>query len=129
MTTPLTSCQLYHVLAVVTGLLCLIALSVATPNKDAAGAPAEVREQSRLQYILANLRRRAELSAIAPPNVYQNKMAPYGNAPTAPMKRASADGDGFWIWMPAQGYVNVPRDEAAGAGGGASNSNLLRYGR
>ncbi|XP_063443397.1 uncharacterized protein LOC134723778 [Mytilus trossulus] len=66
--------------------------------------------------------RRNGLSLLAPPNMYQQKFAPF-------LHKTPAKRDGFWIWMPAQGYVSVPRQGQAGANGrGGANSNLLRYG-
>jgi hypothetical protein len=41
----------------------------------------------------------------APPNYYAARLANY----LRPVE-AKRD-DGYWIWMPAHGYMSVPRDE------------------
>ena len=79
--------------------------------------------EGRYAYVVTDLRqRRNGLSLLPPPNMYQQKFAPFLHK--SPSKR-----DGFWIWMPAQGYVSVPRQGSTGGRRkGGSNSNLLRYG-
>ena len=81
----------------------------------------EVENPPNLRYLFSNMRHNG-LSLLPPPSVYMNKLQPYIQKP--PSKR-----NGFWIWMPAQGYVSVPQEEVAGGqskGNGAGN--VLRYG-
>ena len=102
---------------------------------DALRAAEEIRaemqedpEAGSLAYVLSNFRnmrqrRNDGYSIFAPPSGL-SKLSPHYRAP---MKKR--DRHGFWIWMPAQGYVSVPRGEVAGGDRkGGSNSNLLRYG-
>ena len=37
--------------------------------------------------------------------------------------------NGVWIWMPAQGYVPVPKDQINGNGSQGKNGKIMRYGR
>ena len=88
------------------------------PSEDVPSAA-----EGHFVYVQTNSRhRRHGLSLLSPPNMYQEKFAPF-------LHRTPSKRDGFWIWMPAQGYVSVPRQGQAGANGrGGANSNLLRYG-
>ena len=37
--------------------------------------------------------------------------------------------NGIWIWMPAQGYVSVPRQQEAGENSVAKPGKIMRYGK
>ena len=37
--------------------------------------------------------------------------------------------NGVWIWMPAQGYVSVPRKQQQGEAGDAKSGKIMRYGK
>ena len=82
----------------------------------------DVEDESpqNIRYLLNSLRHNG-LSLLAPPSVYMNKLQPYLQKP--PSKR-----NGFWIWMPAQGYVSVPQEEAEASSKGNGAGNVLRYG-
>ena len=47
--------------------------------------------------------------------------------PQRPMHKRN---NGVWIWMPAQGYVNMPKGEEGGENESRSkNGKIMRYGR
>ncbi|CAG5123608.1 unnamed protein product [Candidula unifasciata] len=90
-----------------------------------AVAPAE--ESSRLSGTSSRhgtlgllLRKRSLEAALrAPPSIYSESLI------ESPAKRD----DGYWIWMPAHGYMPIPTDDAPEQQGGRdSMGNLLRYG-
>ncbi|BFZ14154.1 hypothetical protein BsWGS_17193 [Bradybaena similaris] len=66
------------------------------------------------------LRKRSLEAALrAPPSIYSESLI------EAPAKRD----DGYWIWMPAHGYMPIPTDDAPEQQGSRdSMGNLLRYG-
>ncbi|XP_076457759.1 uncharacterized protein LOC143291652 [Babylonia areolata] len=108
-------------------LLLLLALSASSTqsqdHNDAGSAPARLSAASSLAHLLRG-RRSAELQA--PPHYYAASRLGAGFFGSAPSKRD----DGYWIWMPAHGYMSVPRDEVASSSGDKdSMGNLLRYGR
>lgn len=114
--------SIYNVLTVVAISYLMIAFvgreTTAEPDVEPAAS-----QDSRLAYLLSNLRNPNGVSLLAPPSIYKSKFKP--SHQSTPTKR---DG-GFWIWMPAQGYVPVPRQDAGGESGrGSGSSNLLRYG-
>lgn len=38
--------------------------------------------------------------------------------------------NGAWVWMPAQGYVSLPKtQQTADAGAGGKNGKVMRYGK
>jgi len=107
----------------VAALVCLASLALlasASQSEDSNSlSSASLNSAPSLGHLLR--RRSAELQA--PPHYYE-RMA--GMLRSAPSKRD----DGYWIWMPAHGYMSVPRDEvAASSGDKDSMGNLLRYGR
>ena len=85
----------------------------------------DVEGPQNLRYLYNNMRRNG-LSLLPPPSVYMNKLQPYIQKPSKRNRH-----DGFWIWMPAQGYVSVPQEEVAGGSskGNGGGGNVLRYGR
>ena len=66
----------------------------------------------------------AYLSHIAKSNRRQmiDQAGPYGER-----KLKKRNGEDVWLWVPSQGFVSVPVEEANGAG--ANNGKLMRYGR
>jgi hypothetical protein len=66
----------------------------------------------------------AYLSQIAKSNRRQmvDPLGPYGMR-----KMKKRTNDSVWLWVPSQGYVSVPVDEAGSSG--ANNGKLMRYGR
>lgn len=74
-----------------------------------------------IRYFLNNMKNDG-LGLEAPPHVYMNKLKRYFNA-EAKNKR-----NGFWIWMPAQGYVSVPSEQYAEGSKNNGGGNVLRYG-
>ncbi|KAK7089850.1 uncharacterized protein [Littorina saxatilis] len=108
-------------------VLCLATLSLSTgsqsedSNAQADSAPSRLASSS-----LAHILRRRSAELQAPPHIYASRLASYLRP--SPSKR-DPDG-GYWIWMPAHGYMSVPRDEVVSSSGDKdSMGNLLRYGR
>jgi len=53
--------------------------------------------------------------------------ADYSTVNAAAVKRS---GNGAWIWMPAQGYVSVSKNQQASAGdAGGKHGRIMRYGK
>jgi len=107
----------------VAALVCVASLALfasASQSEDSSSLnSASLNSAPSLGHLLR--RRSAELQA--PPHYYE-RLA--GMLRSAPAKRD----DGYWIWMPAHGYMSVPRDEVAAASGDKDSvGNLLRYGR
>lgn len=115
------------VLHCVSALLCLASLALLATDASQAESysadPASTRSAASSASLGHILRRRsAEMQA--PPNYYESRLASY----LRPVQ-AKRD-DGYWIWMPAHGYMSVPRDEVpASSGDKDSMGNLLRYGK
>ena len=54
-------------------------------------------------------------------------VADYSTEDAAAIKRS---GNGAWIWMPAQGYVSVSKNQQASAGdAGGKHGRIMRYGK
>lgn len=103
-------------------LLCLLAtvtLTFTATLKDIEEDAAE-NFPPNIRYFLNNMKNDG-LGLEAPPHVYMNKLKRYFNA-EAKNKR-----NGFWIWMPAQGYVSVPSEQFS-EGSKTNGGNVLRYG-
>ena len=124
-----------HLLALALAALCLLAtLSLSaggdsqSPRSAAAAdsAPARLSSAPSASSLAHLLRRRsAELQA-PPPHYYASRLGAGAFLGPAPSKRD----DSFWIWMPAHGYMSVPRDELVASSGDKDGmGNLLRYGR
>lgn len=103
-------------------LLCLATLVLLAADASQAENSAETADLASPR--LAHLLRRRSSEMQAPPNYYESRLASY----LRPVQ-AKRD-DGYWIWMPAHGYMSVPRDEA-GTNSGDKDimGNLLRYGK
>ncbi|KAK3581725.1 hypothetical protein CHS0354_015494 [Potamilus streckersoni] len=99
--------------------VCLVLISIAGRETVASQEiDPDLIDQPNLRLLLNSVRP----ALLAPPRVYMDKVEPY-------LQKRTAKRDGFWIWMPAQGYVSVPREEVSGGTSkGSSTSNLLRYG-
>lgn len=112
-----------HVLSA--AVLCLATLSLITGSQSQGSAADADSAPSRLSPAsLAHLLRRRSAELQAPPHYYASRLAAYLHS--APSKRD----DGYWIWMPAHGYMSVPRDEVVSSSGDKDGmGNLLRYGR
>lgn len=53
--------------------------------------------------------------------------ADYATEDSAPVKRS---GNGAWVWMPAQGYVSVSKNQQASAGDvSGKHGRIMRYGK
>lgn len=115
-------CQCLSLLLSILALSLIIQQTVAIETEGAVDT-----QEGGLSYILNNLRQKRtnRLSLLAPPYAYHHKLAPFLQQTAA--KRGEG---GFWIWMPAQGYISVPKDdEGANAGANPSKGSILRYGR
>lgn len=94
---------------------------------DFQTVPTDREMGGELAYILSNIRQKLRntdsesFPVLLQPSSLNAKRSIFGNRST--QKRG-----GIWIWMPAQGYVSVPRDEVSGGGSKGASSNLLRYG-
>ena len=112
-----------HVLSA--AVLCLATLSLITGSQSQGSAADADSAPSRLSPAsLAHLLRRRSAELQAPPHYYASRLAAYLHS--APSKRD----DGYWIWMPAHGYMSVPRDEVVSSSGDKDGmGNLLRYDR
>lgn len=62
-------------------------------------------------------------SPIPPGSTLQAKLQSYINAQSPMAKR-----DGYWVWMPAQGFVPIPKQNGVGSSKSASHTKILRYG-
>ena len=91
-----------------------------TTLEDIEGDAAE-NFPPNIRYFLNNMKNDG-LGLQAPPHVYMNKLKRYFNA-EGKNKR-----NGFWIWMPAQGYVSVPNEQFAEGSKTNGGGNVLRYG-
>lgn len=99
----------------------LVVLSVIAPNLSQAR---NVHPDSTdISATLAHILRRRSSELQGPPQIYADQLAEYLQA--VPIKR----NDGYWIWMPAHGYMSVPRDEPLSNREKDGTGNLLRYGR
>lgn len=113
----------YSTVCTFLGLLVCCVMTLTLTGSSPVDDVEEVENQPNLRYLLSNMRHNG-LSLLPPPSVYMNKLQPFIETPS---KRNRYDG--FWIWMPAQGYVSVPQEEAAGgASKGNGAGNVLRYG-
>jgi len=53
--------------------------------------------------------------------------ADYSTEDSAPVKRS---GNGAWVWMPAQGYVSVSRNQQSSGGDvNSKHGRIMRYGK
>ncbi|KAH9504260.1 hypothetical protein Btru_064475 [Bulinus truncatus] len=102
-------------------LLPAVALAVfhfAAPAEEGSGLTGPLSRHNALRLLL---RKRSLESALrAPPSLYPDMLE-------SPMKR---DNDGYWIWMPAHGYMPVPNDEVSEEQqrGQDRQGTILRYG-
>ena len=113
---------LYTSVAVFGCVLAMITITMTTPLSTVEEDAIKNFPPS-ISYFL-NAMKTDGLSLEAPPNVYSNKIKRYNRFPLSTSKR-----NGFWIWMPAQGYVSVPAEQLAGGSStGSGSGNLLRYG-
>ncbi|KAK6172447.1 hypothetical protein SNE40_016094 [Patella caerulea] len=104
--------------------ICILGFAFSAPDTTDNAEVGAHENGGQLAYILA--KRSSQMPLIPPPNIYQKRFSTFFNR-QAENKRA---GDGYWIWMPAHGYMAVPRDEAMeDAGGRDGMNNLLRYGK
>ncbi|KAL8587222.1 hypothetical protein ACOMHN_013306 [Nucella lapillus] len=106
-------------------VLCLALSSPALQSRAQAASSDHAPSRSAASSLAQLLRARRSAELQAPPHYYAaSRLAGYFGS--APSKRD----DGYWIWMPAHGYMSVPRDEVASSSGDKdSMGNLLRYGR
>lgn len=111
-----------HLISLV--LLCLATLSVVAGDQSEASQAELDSDNAQLSASLSHILRRRSALLQAPPQYYTPRLANY--LQEAPSKRD----DGYWIWMPAHGYISMPRDESSiQSGNRNSMDNLLRYGR
>lgn len=108
-------------------VLIFCSCAVSASRDDYQTGPAERELNGELAYILSNIRQKLRSTdsesypVILQPSSLNAKRSMFGN-------RSTKKRGGIWIWMPAQGYVSVPRDEVSGGGNKGASSNLLRYG-
>lgn len=108
-------------------VLMFCSCAVSASRDDYQTEPTEREINGELAYILSNIRQKLRSTdsdsypVLLQPSSINAKRSRFGNPSTK--KRG-----GIWIWMPAQGYVSVPRDEVGGTSNKGSSSNLLRYG-
>lgn len=110
--TSLAACLLPAVL--------LALLQVAAPARDSAHTVGHASRHTPLGLLLR--KRSLEGALRGPPtsSIFGDTMLE-----RSPSKRD----DGYWIWMPAHGYMPIPRDEVEEQQSGQeSMGNLLRYG-
>ena len=103
-------------------LLCFLATvtMTVTASLEDIEEDAALNFPPNIRYFLNNMKNDG-LALQAPPHVYMNKLKRYYDEKT---KR-----NGFWIWMPAQGYVSVPSEQLSeGSKNSGGNANVLRYG-
>lgn len=84
-------------------------------------------QRSNLLYLLAKAAEKIPRDEIlvAPPGSMASRLHAAGLNYGEVQKRA----DSYWIWMPARGYVSVPRTQVGVASNGAEQgSHVLRYG-
>ncbi|KAL4229265.1 hypothetical protein ACF0H5_012305 [Mactra antiquata] len=74
-----------------------------------------------LRYFLNNMNNEG-LRLEAPPHAYMNKLKRYLHD-TKTDKR-----NGYWIWMPAQGYVPVEPNDKSTETKGSNGGNIFRFG-
>ncbi|KAH3701087.1 hypothetical protein DPMN_076071 [Dreissena polymorpha] len=114
--------QLYIPISVVLCILATVTVTyTATASLEEVEAEATENLPPNIRYFLNNMKNDG-LSLQAPPHVYMNKLKRYFDA-DAKNKRS-----GFWIWMPAQGYVSVPNEQISEGTKGNGGGNVLRYG-
>lgn len=100
-------------------LLCFLATVTLTYTSELGDATDDF--PPNIRYFLNNMKN--ELSPEAPPHVYMNKLKRYLHESKSTAKR-----NGFWIWMPAQGYVPVKEDDRPSETKSTGSSGVLRYG-
>lgn len=85
-------------------------------TEDAAGNfPPNIR------FLLNNLKNEG-VALEAPPRVYMNKLKRYLHETKADKR------NGYWIWMPAQGYVPVEPSSKSAESKGSNGGNIFRFG-
>lgn len=103
-------------------LVCIVAAVTLTYTADLQEVEEEAAKNlpPNIRYLLNNMENDG-VSLQAPPQAYVENLKRYFHDKS---KR-----NGFWIWMPAQGYVSMPNEQIPG---GASKSqgggSVLRYG-
>lgn len=106
-------------------ITCLIDDVTCTTDDDAPvlSSDSQMLANAENEYILEKLRQRRSEMALLPPmnSWYGDKLGRY--IKLAPQKRQ------YRIWMPAQGYVNVPEEDISNFHGSHSGSKVFRYGR
>lgn len=105
-------------------LLCFLAtvtLAYTSELEDIAEDAAD-NFPPNLRYFLNNMKNDG-ISLEAPPHVYMNKLKRYLHDSKSTAKR-----NGFWIWMPAQGYVPVDSSDRTAESKSSGSANVLRYG-
>lgn len=114
-------------LPTVNSFLCVLFCILATATLTFTATIEEIEEDAaenllpNIRYFLNNMKNDG-MGLEAPPHVYMNKLKRYFSA-EAKNKR-----NGFWIWMPAQGYVSVPSEQMAEGSNKNGGGNVLRYG-
>ncbi|KAK7497098.1 hypothetical protein BaRGS_00011628 [Batillaria attramentaria] len=106
-------------------LVCLACLSVMPGHQSQARSVDSSSAHSQTSSQLGHILRRRSSELQAPPQIYAPRFGNMMHA--APVKR---DDGVYWIWMPASGYMSVPRDEVVAQSRDTDGmGNLLRYGR
>lgn len=101
----------------------LAILQVATPARDSAHIA--TGHASRHTPLGLLLRKRSLESALRGPPT----SSLFSDSLIERMPTNKRGDEGYWIWMPAHGYMPIPREELAEQQGGQdSMGNLLRYG-
>jgi len=105
-------------------LLCFLATVTLTYTSELEELAEDAAERfpPNIRYFLNNMKNDG-LALEAPPHVYMNKLKRYLHDSKAADKR-----NGFWIWMPAQGYVPVEPNDKNGDSKGSSGGNIFRFG-
>lgn len=103
--------------------VCLACLSIIPGHQSQARSLDS--DSSEKATPLGHILRRRSSELQGPPQIYADRLSEILHGSS--IKRAD---DGYWIWMPAHGYMSVPRDEVASQSRDNDRmGNLLRYGR
>jgi len=101
-------------------MVLLSLIQIATPTRGSAHSSSYIPRHTPLGMLLRKRSLEAALRGPPTSSLFADSLME---------KRSNKRDDGYWIWMPAHGYMPIPRDEISANTGGSDNTgNLLRYG-